>query len=367
MTLEPKLEMNELEKYGWQTTFADAFERYQEAGFSTGRISVENREQYFVLTPTGEYAAAVTGKLLYMVDSPSDLPKVGDWVVISLFEKERKAIIHDILPRQTKFSRKVANKKVEEQIIATNIDYIFVVQSLDNNFNLNRLERYLVMIREGGAEPVVVLNKIDLCADPEEKCRQVSALAGDVTILPTSATTEEGLAALRAHLRPGLTYALVGSSGVGKSSLINRLVGAEILKTGEVREKDAKGSHTTTRRELIVLPNGALLIDTPGMREMQLWDATQGVDDTFSEILQLAANCKFPDCTHTKEKGCAVLQAVETGELSQDRYENYVKLAKEMAYLDRKRDQKSFLASKRKEKEFHRARKRYLQTQYPKK
>lgn len=359
--------MTELEQYGWRPDLAAAFKPFQEAGFTAGRVAVEHRERYLVLTAAGEYDAEVTGKLLYTVDSPSELPKVGDWVVMSLFEGEFKAIIHDILPRRTKFSRKVAGKKVQEQVMATNIDTIFLVQSLDNNFNPRRLERYLVMAHDGGIEPVIVLNKSDLCTDLDQKKQQVSAIARNVAIVPTSATTGAGLTELRHKLQPGRTYAFIGSSGVGKSTLINSLAGAEIMKTGAVRDLDAKGRHTTTHRELIVLPNGALLIDTPGMREMQLWSSDQGVDDAFTEIVELAIACHFPDCSHTQEKGCAVLAAVKAGELSRERYDNYLKLNKEMAYLDRKQDRHVAIDSKRKDKEIHRAMKKFRKNEYTKK
>lgn len=359
--------MNNLDQYGWQPDFAEAFKPYQEAGFAAGRVAVEHRERYTVLTAAGEYDAEVTGKLLYMTDSPSDLPKVGDWAVLSLFDGERKGIIHAVLPRRTKFSRKVAGKKVQEQVIAANIDTLFLVQSLNDNFNLRRLERYLVMVRDGGIEPVIVLNKIDLQPDLDQKKELVSTIAHDNTIVLTSATTGQGVDDLHGMLQPGLTYAFVGSSGVGKSTLINSLAGAEIMKTGAVRAVDAKGRHTTSHRELIVLPTGALLIDTPGMREMQLWSADQGLDDTFAEIVELAAGCHFPDCSHTQEKGCAVLAAVENGQLSQERYDNFVKLNKEMAYLDRKQDQKSALASKRKNKKIHKAMKKFRKNEYNKK
>ena len=359
--------MKDLEQYGWSATFEEDFSSYRQAGFSAGRISVENREQYLVLTAEGEVSAAVTGKLLYTVDAPSDLPKVGDWVVITLYEPEQKAVIHAVLPRQSRLSRKTANRKSEEQIIVANIDMIFVVQSLDHNFNLSRLERYLVQVRDGGAQPVIILNKADLCPEPAEKIGQVRAIAPDATILSTSAKTEDGVAAVQAFLRPGLTYAFVGSSGVGKSTLINRLIGANTLKTAAVREKDSKGGHTTTRRELIPLDNGAILIDTPGMRELALWDSGEGLDDTFADILQLAQQCRFADCRHISETGCAVREAVEQGALSAERYKNYTKLLRETAYLDSKRDERSFLDSKRKDKELHRAIKNYRKTPYAKK
>jgi ribosome biogenesis GTPase len=284
---------------------------------------------------------------------------VGDWVVVSMFDGERKAIIHEVLPRHSRIARKVAGKKQQEQVIAANIDTLFVVQSLDNNFNLRRLERYLVLAREGGVAPVVILSKADLCPNPDEKQRQVRTVSGDAPVLVTSAESSDGLPTLRQMLRPGLTYAFVGSSGVGKSTLINRLAGAELLKTAAVRDVDAKGRHTTTHRELIVLPEGALLIDTPGMREMQLWDAAEGMDDAFADIIELTAQCRFADCSHTTEKGCAVLLAVEAGDLPPERYQSFLKLAKEAAFHENRQEQQAFLETKRKHKQMSRLIKNY--------
>lgn len=347
--------MTALHKLGWNSEIEAHFQPYREAGFAVGRIAIENRDNYWLLTDSGEYPAEVTGKLLYQATDSSHLPKVGDWVVITLFKDEGKAIIQEVLPRQSKFSRKAAGRKTEEQVIAANLDTIFIVQGLDHNFNLRRLERYLVMVYEGGIEPVVVLNKVDLCPDVEEKVELVKAVASEVPVIPVSAKTRQGLQQLEEFLREGLTYALVGSTGVGKSTLINTLIGEDILKTSEVRVKDSRGRHTTTRRELIVLLSGALLIDTPGMREFQLWNSGEGMEETYSEIQALSEECFFADCTHTAEKGCAVLKAVEDGRLDRGRYESYLKLEKELAYLDQKLDKQAYLEQKRKDKELHRA------------
>ena len=287
------------------------------------------------------------------------MPKVGDWVVVSLFGDEGKAIIHEVLPRQSKFSRKAVGPKTEEQVIAANLDTIFIVQGLDDNFNLRRLERYLVMVYEGGIQPVIILNKADLCPNVQEKIALTKSIAKEVPIVALSAATREGLPQLQEFLREGLTCALAGSSGVGKSTLINSLIGEEILKTGEVRVKDSRGRHTTTHRELIALSSGTLLIDTPGMRELQLWNSEEGMDETYSEIKQLSEQCHFADCTHTSERGCAVLLAVEENRLPRERYQSYLKLNKELAYLDQKLDKHAYLEQKRKDKELHRAIKRF--------
>lgn len=348
-----------LQDLGWNNHFDREFEPHRQAGLAAARVTVEQRGQYVVLTGAGEFSAEVTGKLLFYADSPADLPKVGDWVAVSLFTGEQKAIIHHVLPRQTRFSRQMAGSKIEEQVVAANIDAIFVVQSADHNFNLRRLERYLLLVHQGGAQPIILLNKIDLCADLPAKQAQMAAVAPDTPVITVSAATGAGLAALRDALRPGETYALVGSSGVGKSTLLNQLAGAELLKTAAVRENDSRGRHTTTHRELVVLPNGALLIDSPGMREVQLWASTDGLEDAFAEITALAAGCRFPDCTHTSEIGCAVLAALDSGQLDRERYDSYLKLNRETEYLERKQNQKAHLDARRNEKKMGRAIKNY--------
>lgn len=352
----------DLRKLGWDDYFEKIFSPLKSSGYSVGRVTIENRERYQVATEIGECPAEVTGKFMFSADSSAEFPKVGDWVAVTLFESEQKAIIHEVLPRKTKFSRKVAGNTFEEQVIAANLDVIFIVQSLDENYNLRRLERYLVMVHENRVAPVVVLNKTDLCPEFAERATAVRNRMPELLVVSVSAKSNFGIDVLKSLIRDGLTVAFIGSSGVGKSSLINRLIGEEVLKTTEVREADSRGRHTTTRRQLIVLPDGGCLIDTPGMRELQLWHAEEGLDETFSDIDRLAANCHFSDCTHTSEIKCAVLAAVASGELPEGRYQNYLKMRKELAHLESTVNKESFLERKRKEKELHREINRIMKT-----
>ncbi|MBD3275222.1 MAG: ribosome small subunit-dependent GTPase A [Candidatus Marinimicrobia bacterium] len=342
-----------LSDIGWNSFFEGSMEPYISMGFEPGRIAIENRDNYLVLSKYGELSGQVTGKLLYTAESGADLPKVGDWVAISVFPDEGKAMIHEVLPRQSSFSRKVPDRKTEEQIIAANLDTIFVVQSLNEDFNINRLERYLVMIREQNITPAVILNKSDLVENPGEFQRQIREIVPDIRVLPLSAKSGEGFNQLESILADGRTFAFVGSSGVGKSTIINRLAGEDLFLTQETREGDSKGRHTTTRRELVVIPGCGLLIDTPGMREFQLWSGSGGMDDVFSDILSYAEQCKFNDCTHVHETECAVLDALDNAEISESHYENYMKLQRELAHLETKLSQKAALDKKNHWKQIH--------------
>ncbi len=362
----------DLHNLGWDEHFEKVFAPFKDSGLAPARVTIENRERYQIAAEMGECPAEVTGKFMFSADSSADFPKVGDWVAVTLFESEQKAIIHELLPRKTKFSRKVAGKTFDEQVIAANLDVIFIVQSLDENYNLRRLERYLVMVHENRIAPVVVLNKTDLCPEFEERAAAVRNLMPDLEIVSVSAKSNFGIDALKSIIKKGMTFAFIGSSGVGKSSLINRLVGEEIFKTAEVRQTDSRGRHTTTRRQLIVLPDGGCLIDTPGMRELQLWpaclrplagrQAEDGMDETFADIERLSANCHFADCMHTSEIKCAVLAAVASGELPEGRYQNYLKMRKELAHLESTISKESFLERKRKEKILHREINRIMKT-----
>lgn len=352
--------MENLSLYGWNDFFARPFENFK--SMAAGRVAVENKNNYILYTSYGEVEAECAGRLIYYTSTPAELPKVGDWVVITLHDGKSKAIIHDILPRRTKLSRKSAGRKEEEQVIAVNIDTVFIVQGLDDNYNVNRLERYLVSVNESGAEPVIILNKSDLCPDAKEKLCHTNENLPGIKIILTSSLSRCGIDALRNYIEPAKTYAFVGSSGVGKSTLINSLLGTQTLKTSAVRHSDSKGRHTTTRRELIILPGGGLLIDTPGMRELQLWDGSEGLQASFGEIEELAQYCRFRDCSHLHEADCAVLKALENGTLPASRYKNYLKLLKEIRYIERKQEVSLALEEKRKwkniQKEIKRLKKR---------
>ena len=329
-----------LASLGWDDRWQAEAETPAASGFTFGRIAIEYREQYLALTASGERAAEVSGRFLFDASSPADFPKVGDWVAMTDFPDEGKAVIHAVLPRRTVLSRNAAGRRTEEQVLAANIDTIFLVQGLDLDFNVRRLERQMVMARTSGAEPVVVLNKADLVPDPAAFLNEVREALPGIEALAASALAETGLEDLRLRLRPGRTHVLIGSSGVGKSTLINRLIGRDVLATAPVREDDSKGRHTTSRRELIALPGGALLVDTPGVREFQLWESDEGMDEVFADVAALASKCRFGDCSHIVETGCAVLEAREAGTLAEDRYQSWLKLRKELAYLETKRREK---------------------------
>ena len=310
---------------------------------TVGRITLQKKGMYWICTITGEQKAMVSGKLLFDAQSPSDYPAVGDYVMVGSADPDT-AVIHLVLPRKSLFVRKAAGTSKTEQVVAANIDTVFLCMSLNNDFNLRRLERYLAVAWESGAEPVVVLTKADLCADLPQKQREVEAIAMGVDILTTSAMESDGYRQIMPYITQGRTVAFVGSSGVGKSTLINRLLGEERLATDGLRNDD-KGHHTTTHRELLFLPNGAMVIDTPGMRELGMWDAASGVEQTFGDIEELAARCRFRNCSHASEPGCAVRAALESGHLDTGRWQSYQKLKNENSYAA---DSKSYLAAKEK-------------------
>jgi ribosome biogenesis GTPase len=347
-----------LETFGWNEFFATNFAPFAEEGYSAGRVAVQHKTQYELYTACGELSAETTGRMQHDARSKKDLPVVGDWVVIRAREREGKATIYDILPRKSRFSRKAAGTRTEEQIVAANVDSVFLVTGLDGNFNLRRLERYLVLAWESGAEPVIVLNKADLCADVEQRVEEVRSVALGVPVVVTSAIKDRDLDQVLGRIKPGTTGALLGSSGVGKSTIINHLLGKELLKTREVRKTDDRGRQTTTRRELIMLPSGGLLMDTPGMRELQLWGGDEGIRDAFQDIAELAEGCPFRDCQHGPEPGCVVQQALRDGSLDAGRFASYQKLRKEIDYFNRREDKPAEVIEKERWKKISVARKR---------
>jgi ribosome biogenesis GTPase len=328
-----------LSSLGWHESLAPQFQHFATDGLMPARVAREHKHAYELLSAHGELTAVCTGKLLHHSTGRGDLPAVGDWVAIGLRPGEAHGDIHAVLPRRTKFSRRAAGDTATEQIVAANVDTVLLVTALDQNFNLRRIERYLAVAWESGAQPVVVLGKSDLHPDPAAAQGEVASIALGAPVVALSAARGDGLDALAPWLVPGQTLALLGSSGVGKSTLINRLLGVDRQRTSAISEAVGKGRHTTTHRELIVAPAGWLVIDTPGMRELQLWDLDDtALDATFADVGAIAARCRFADCSHRAEPGCAIQAALESGALDPGRWESYQKLQREQAYAARRSD-----------------------------
>jgi ribosome biogenesis GTPase len=314
---------------------------------TVARITAEYKEAYRVKNTDGEYLAKITGKQMFNALSRQDYPAVGDWVAITDLGEER-AVIHQILPRKTIIKRKASGKN-DIQVIAANIDVAFIVESVDRDYNLNRYERYFSIAKDGGIIPVIILNKIDLISKEELRSRtdQIKNRFGDIDFITTSSMTNQGLDALKAYIAKGKTYCFLGSSGVGKSSLINKLIGKDVIKTSEISTRTDRGRHTTTSREMYFLENSGIVIDNPGMREVGMTEVGDGINSLFDEITLLAQKCKYVDCTHIHEPGCAVLSAIKSGQLDEDRYNNYLGLKKEaehyeMTELEKKQKNRQF-------------------------
>ena len=345
-----------LSSLGWNEFFASAFQPYSDLGFVPARVALEHKHAYVLLSAFGELTATCTGKLLHDAVRRADLPAVGDWVIVRIRPGEARADVHAVLPRRTKFSRAAVGGSGTEQILATNVDTVLLVTGLDQNFNLRRIERYLAVAWESRAQPVIVLNKSDLHADPAAAQQEVESIAIGAPVVAVTATDIAGIAPLQPWLEPGRTLALLGSSGVGKSTLINLILGETRQLTAAVSDAVGKGRHTTSHRELLIAPSGTLVIDTPGMRELQLWNITATtVDTTFADVAEIAGQCRFRDCTHREEPGCAIQAALTNGALDFDRWQSFQKLQREQAYAARKADPRLARESKSDWKKINRA------------
>jgi ribosome biogenesis GTPase len=330
-----------LEHYGWTPEWAETFAPFAAQELVPGRVAVEHRGAYLVRVEAEEVEAEVAAKLRRDAEAAADFPAVGDWVALELRAGER-ALIHAVLPRRTKFSRTSAttNNRMEEQIVAANVDVVFLVSGLDGDFNVRRLERYLTLGYKSGAQPVIVLTKADVCDDVEEQVAEAEVVAFGVPVHAVSNLTGEGIDELRPYFDGNRTVAALGSSGVGKSTLVNTLAGEQLMEIGDLRA-DGKGRHTTRTRELLPMPGGGLFLDTPGMRELRLWDADEGLEAAFADVVELEAQCRFNDCGHEVEPGCAIRAALASGELDADRFESYRKLQRELARLERLQDKRA--------------------------
>lgn len=341
--------MSKLESIGYSDWFKSRADSQMISSHEVARIVSVHKDSYTVTRGGEEVFAELSGNLLYRSESAVDFPTVGDWVYADFYDDETHAIIVGVFPRKTLLKRKTPGKQVDIQLIAANIDTAFIIQSLNENFNLRRLERYLVMANESGIEPVVLLSKCDLISreEIEEVRKKVFNVAPHTQVIEFSNLNGENIDSITGLLKRGFTYCLLGSSGVGKTTLLNSIIGDENFETQPVSKIQSKGRHTTTSRQLVRLENGAMIIDTPGMRELGGIAVEEGLDETFSEVLELARQCKFSNCSHTREKGCAVLSAIEAGELSEQRFQNYLKMKKEsefnqMSYLEKRQRDKSF-------------------------
>lgn len=346
-----------LEDLGWDDGYAAEAAKIMEPGLVPVRIVRDGRDMFHAVGWDGETLAALSGRLRHQMEGRHDWPCVGDWALVQPSTGEGPALIRSLLPRRTAFQRKAPGDATQMQVVAANIDVALLVSALDGgrHYNLRRIERYLALARESGAAPVLVLNKCDLVEDPQPYLDEIASIAAGAPVLAVSALAGTGLKALRARIRRGQTCALLGASGVGKSALVNALCGEDLKETGEVRERDKRGRHTTTYRELLPLPGGALVIDNPGLRELQLWGDEENIAETFPDVLDLAARCKFTNCSHSTEPGCAIRAAIEDGSLPERRYIHYLQLIEELDALAARKDRRARIEEKRNIKRIHRA------------
>ena len=346
--------MQRLDALGWSPFFDEQITHEERARLAPARVVWEARERYRLSTGDAEWQAELSGRIRHRAESRADLPVVGDWVLADVRAREDRATIHRILTRRTRFSRAAAGRSTEEQVVAANVDSILLVTSFNRDFNVRRLERYLALTWESGATPIIIVNKADLCDDPGQWTNELAAITQGVPILATSALRGDGVAELREVLRLSGTTALLGSSGVGKSTLVNALVGGGVQDTLPIRFDD-RGRHSTTARQLFCLSSGGVLIDTPGMRELQLWDAGDGLGHAFADIGQWAGDCRFRDCSHGGEPGCAVTAAVDRGDLPADRLASYHRLQRENDFVRSRQDESVRAERNRKVKQLTKA------------